>query len=74
MVNWLKSLSEENQIMVIIAIIGGSVSIIVAIINGIFGIIRPKEKYKTKQYSINQTAHDNSTQIGVQINRLKDEE
>ena len=68
------NLTVENQTAIIVAVIAASGGIIVAIINGIFNIFPAKKNNKTSKYSISQTAYDNGTQIGVQINNEKEDE
>ena len=74
MIDWFMNLTVANQIAIIVAVIAAGGGIIVAIINGIFNVFSPKKDDKTSKYSINQTAYDNGTQIGVQINDNKEDE
>lgn len=75
MIDWFMNLTVANQITIIVAVIAAGGGIIVAIINGIFNVFPAKKKDdKTSKYSINQTAYDNGTQIGVQINDKKEDE
>ena len=73
-IDWFMNLTVENQIMIIVAVIAAGGGIIVAIINGIFNVFPAKKNNKTLKYSINQTAYDNGTQVGVQINNKKEDE
>lgn len=68
------NLSVTNQIAIIVAGIAAGGGIIVAIINGLFSVFSKKEDDKTSKHSVNQTAYDNVTQIGVQINNKKEDE
>lgn len=74
MVEWFINLTIENQIAIIVAVIAASGGIISAIINGFFNVFHKKKGDKTTKYSINQTAYDNATQIGIQINNEKESE
>ncbi len=75
MIDWFMNLNAANKITIIVAIITACGGIIVAIINGIFNVFSDKKKdNKTSKYSINQTAYDNGTQIGVQIKNNKEGE
>lgn len=62
------------------AIIAAIGAMLVAGINGVFGLIKPKEKNKStkkdsneNKVTINQTANNNATQIGIQINKKEEE-
>lgn len=74
MVDWFMNLTIANQIAIIVATIAAGGGIIVAKINGIFNVFPEKKDDKTSKYLINQTAYDNGTQIGVQINNKKEDE
>lgn len=74
MIDWFMDLTATNQIAIIVAGITAGGGIIVALINGFFNIFPKKKVDKTSKYSVNQTAYDNGTQIGVQINNKKEDE
>lgn len=73
-IDWFMNLSVTNQIAIIVAGIAAGGGIIVAIINGLFSVFSKKKDDKTSKHSVNQTAYDNVTQIGVQINNNKEDE
>lgn len=68
MIEWFLNLATEYQIAVLFAVISvvGKVSLAVA------KLYRKKHKTHSSKYEINQTAYDNSTQIGIQIQRKKE--
>ena len=74
MIDWFMNLTVANQVTIIVAGIAAGGGIIVAIINGLFSAFSKKKDDKTPKYSVNQTAYDNGTQIGVQINNKKEDE
>lgn len=74
MSDWFMNLDVASQIGVIVAGIGASGGIIVAIINGIFSVLPNKKNNKNSEYTVNQTAYDNAMQIGIQFRNKKEGE
>lgn len=68
------NLTATNQIAIVVAGITAIGGIIVAIVNGIFNNLFQKKDNKISKYSVNQTSYDKSMQIGVQINKYKEDE
>ena len=73
-IDWFRNLTIANQVAIIVAGITASGGIIVAIINGIFSACAKKKDDKSSKYLINQTAYNNATQIGIEINNKKEDE
>ncbi len=81
MIDWLMKLDVNSKIALVVAVIGVGGGIIVAIINGIFSVIsKNKNSVESKnknsvesKYTIQQTAYDNATQIGIQISKKEGE-
>ena len=74
MIKWFMNLTATNQIAIVVAGITAIGGIIVAIVNGIFNNLFQKKDNKISKYSVNQTSYDKSMQIGVQINKYKEDE
>ena len=69
---WFINLNEESKVSIIIALISAGSGIIIMMVKHILCVIPKKYQDNNEKYVVNQVAHDEASQIGIQINNGKE--